>query len=413
VNLTLAVNNPALPNVTLGERASPFTNQSKEQEGLRKESNNSIHSSNSPRLEEYLDQRMMLLLEEAEKRGNGSMGNEAHRNNSIINSPVMYGKQKELFNNVPKLSATAPLPGTDAILRVPSNRLKKKGKFTLNNVHRGRTLTFRDDQLLDERDEDQSRQLLRAKRANYAGASSSNLNPLPSHSYPFWATSKPKAVTEPSRGVSSSTTVPTTKSTPSSSSRSYSYSNNNNKVEDNNNKNNHYPGGTKPPHYVSSLVPKNAEGDDNVMIPSRTELPPSSTIRVSVSATTGGESGNRLRESSSSSFTSLYSSSSVITTSSSFDGFNDESVQSKECSNNTHGLVQSERANWCPDVPHYVVYSWILCMVSLAAFLKLYFLFKAAIILVMATTYILLIFFPFQHLFVQEMSRSDVGSLVR
>lgn len=55
--------------------------------------------------------------------------------------------------------------------------------------------------------------------------------------------------------------------------------------------------------------------------------------------------------------------------------------------------------NWCLDSHHYVVYSWILCMVSLAAFLKLNFLVKASIVVLMAIVYNLLIFIPFYTLF--------------
>lgn len=55
--------------------------------------------------------------------------------------------------------------------------------------------------------------------------------------------------------------------------------------------------------------------------------------------------------------------------------------------------------SYCLDAPHYVVYSWILCMVALAAFLKLYFLVKATIISMLALTYTILIFLVFDDLF--------------
>jgi len=54
---------------------------------------------------------------------------------------------------------------------------------------------------------------------------------------------------------------------------------------------------------------------------------------------------------------------------------------------------------FCADAPHYVVYSWVLCMVALAAFLKLYFLVKATIISILALTYSLLIFLVSDQLF--------------
>lgn len=49
-----------------------------------------------------------------------------------------------------------------------------------------------------------------------------------------------------------------------------------------------------------------------------------------------------------------------------------------------------------------VVYSWILCMVSLAAFLKLNFLVKASITLLMAIVYNILIFIPYKELFLDD-----------
>lgn len=67
--------------------------------------------------------------------------------------------------------------------------------------------------------------------------------------------------------------------------------------------------------------------------------------------------------------------------------------------------------NSCPDRPHYVVYSWILCMVSLAAFLKLYFLIKAVIIVILAVFYIVLIFIPFHHLFEDVVSNAGSSEL--
>ena len=54
--------------------------------------------------------------------------------------------------------------------------------------------------------------------------------------------------------------------------------------------------------------------------------------------------------------------------------------------------------SWCPVTPHYVVYSWVLCMVALAAFLKLYFLVKTVIIFILFLSYSLLIFFGFGSL---------------
>ncbi len=62
-------------------------------------------------------------------------------------------------------------------------------------------------------------------------------------------------------------------------------------------------------------------------------------------------------------------------------------------------LERGGEDEYCRDAPHYVVYSWVLCMVSLAAFLKLYFLVKASIISLLALSYTLLIFIPFNSLF--------------
>lgn len=68
------------------------------------------------------------------------------------------------------------------------------------------------------------------------------------------------------------------------------------------------------------------------------------------------------------------------------------------------GFVRGSPTSWhdelCWDSPHYVVYSWVLCMVSLAAFLKLYFMVKAAIITLLFVTYSVLILWPFQEFFV-------------
>ncbi|CAL8110129.1 unnamed protein product [Orchesella dallaii] len=62
--------------------------------------------------------------------------------------------------------------------------------------------------------------------------------------------------------------------------------------------------------------------------------------------------------------------------------------------------VSSSNVGTCRDGPHYVVYSWVLCMVSLAAFLKLYFMVKATVIAFLFVTYSVLILWPFKEFFV-------------
>ncbi|XP_035711027.1 adenylate cyclase type 8 isoform X4 [Folsomia candida] len=64
-------------------------------------------------------------------------------------------------------------------------------------------------------------------------------------------------------------------------------------------------------------------------------------------------------------------------------------------------------SNLCLDSHHYIVYSWILCMVALAAFLKLNFLVKASITVLMAIVYNLLIFIPYKELFLDEFLQDE------
>jgi hypothetical protein len=73
-------------------------------------------------------------------------------------------------------------------------------------------------------------------------------------------------------------------------------------------------------------------------------------------------------------------------------------------------IVEGLKPSWCLDSHHYVVYSWILCMVSLAAFLKLNFLVKATITVLMAIVYNLLIFIPYKELFLDVFLDDDSSS---
>lgn len=68
-----------------------------------------------------------------------------------------------------------------------------------------------------------------------------------------------------------------------------------------------------------------------------------------------------------------------------------------------------EKRSVCRDGPHYVVYSWVLCMVSLAAFLKLYFMVKATIIALLFVTYSVFILWPFKIFF--DADEGDAGEI--
>lgn len=72
------------------------------------------------------------------------------------------------------------------------------------------------------------------------------------------------------------------------------------------------------------------------------------------------------------------------------------------------GATPENDAGMCRDGPHYVVYAWVLCMVSLAAFLKLYFMVKITVIVVLFVTYSVLILWPFNGYFTKH---SDAGEI--
>jgi len=293
--------------------------------------------------------------------------------------------------------------------------------------------------------------ILRSRRSNGANNNSplSNDKVTPSSSssglsqiYKFHPTSlvnttSPPSLSPSNKSISSSSsnsiTITTTKLPPASTSRSSNSYSNNNKLDNNRYfSNNRGREVTQPtssssdPYYTSTpssfnsdLVPKTSSG--NVMI-SSSELYPSPTIRgLSIREASNKNNNGRGESSSSSSVISTSSSSSEDTTTTTFGGVNSRRItnsNSNITSNRFCRIVQSgggdgetnSQHSLCCDAPHYVVYSWILCMVSLAAFLKLYFLVKAGIILVFAFTYLVLIFFPFNHLF-EDVARmnNDAG----
>lgn len=85
--------------------------------------------------------------------------------------------------------------------------------------------------------------------------------------------------------------------------------------------------------------------------------------------------------------------------SSSGEVISDSDDDRKRSVGSSEGVVGGDGTYFCRDSPHYVVYSWILGMVSLAAFLKLYFMVKATIIAFLFLTYSVLIVWPFKDLF--------------
>lgn len=82
---------------------------------------------------------------------------------------------------------------------------------------------------------------------------------------------------------------------------------------------------------------------------------------------------------------------------------------SRSSKNGSGGGGAPEKRSVCRDGPHYVVYSWVLCMVSLAAFLKLYFMVKATIIALLFVTYSVFILWPFKIFFVAD--EGDAGEI--